>query len=115
MSTINHRRGDSFDKTLTLDGPASYYTELRFTIRAFVPPVDVLDDLDALAVAVSDDGITIDGVSVRVRFAASVTVLWPAGVLYWDLQGKGRDGDPDFVKTLDSGELKVSHDITRST
>lgn len=120
MTTLDpHFRGDAFDKTVTLDGAASYYTGgLRFTLRRTIPASTVVTDADAVAKATTSPGegiegeVFVDGANVRVYFASSVTNGWPVGRLYWDLQGKVTDGAG--LKTIDSGEIMIRADITRT-
>jgi hypothetical protein len=118
MSTLSpHRRGDTFSYSVTLGGDwvfADFTGGMKFTLRRHVPASSVTTDDDATDQATTDDDeITGSGATVTIVIPASRTTSWPAGKLYWDLQGVVT-GTPDEVYTIDSGTISIEADITRS-
>ncbi len=118
MTTLaSHRRGDTFSRTFTLSNGwtgATFTGGVKFTVRESIPASSVVTDDGALAqVSVAGGGIVFAAEVGTVTIAASVTTTWPAKRVYWDIQGVV-DGSPDQVYTIDSGDISILPDITRS-
>ncbi len=118
MTTLrSQRRGDPFDRGFTLgnEWTGTDFEEMWFTLRATMPTSDsAANDDDAVAQATLGGGsITVTGAAGRVLLPSSSTRTWPgAKRLYWDLQGRPT-GDTN-VYTIDSGDVLVAADVTRS-
>lgn len=111
-------RGDTFDYVFQLDNgwEGSHFTGgLKFTLRTSIPPSSETDDDNAVDQASVGTGeITFDGTDTigTILIPAERTTQWPPGRLVWDIQGRV-DGLPRTY-TIDSGEIPVRADITRS-
>jgi hypothetical protein len=124
MSTPNvvlepHTRGDTFVYSTTITGgwTAEQFTGgLYFTIRRRLPASTVVDDADAIARAsVATGEIVAVGTSVVVTIAASISKLWLAKELVWDLQGVVAAVPENIVHTLSRGTIRIEGDVTRRT
>ena len=120
MTTFSAYRGDDFDEPFALDNGwlSTNFDEFWFTVRSAIPASSVLDDTDAAVLAQvrftgASPGITfdVDNITGHVHIDKDVTRTWPATRLFWDLQGRLTTGK---VKTLNSGEIRVKGDVTRS-
>lgn len=115
--SIIHRRGDTFDYSLTLTSPWTFATftgGMKCTIRTALPESSEVTDSAAMAQATTTaGGITGADAVVRIVFPASVTNLWTVGSHYIDLQGTISGATP-LVYTVDSGTIYVTADVTRS-
>lgn len=113
-----HIRGDTFIYEGTLDDgwtAEQLSGGLKFTLRKRYPESDVVtdDDEDEDFVDQASGEIVASGTSVVVTIPASRTTAWPAGKLYWDLQGVISGATPR-VYTIASGVISILPDVTRA-
>ena len=119
MTTLeSQRRGDTFERSFTLGNGwtgASFTGGVKFTLRTKIPPSSTVTDADAVDQAsIAGGEITIVDDEGTIVIPAERTTTWPVAVLLWDLQGV-ISGDPDVVRTIDSGSIRITGDVTRST
>jgi hypothetical protein len=111
-----HVRGDTFVYTTTLGNSwlaADFTAGIRFTLRRVLPATSVVTDADAVDQAsVAGGEIVAVGAALTITIPAARTTLWPAGPLYWDLQGSITIGAR--VYTIASGTIRILSDVTRS-
>ncbi len=114
------RRGNPFRYSSALENSWVYTMfdgGILFTVRKRVPPSTVLDDTDADVVAqvsLAGGGIIFTSTTAfTVLIPGSVTKLWPAKVLHWDMQGIVL-GTPDSPYDIAAGTVPVLGDVTRT-
>lgn len=117
MTTLDDfRRGDTFEYSFTLTNSwvgSDFTGGFVFTLRESVPSSSVTTDAGAVYQAsVAGGQIVFVGAAGTITIPNSVTNTWPAKTLHWDMQGKITVGSK--VHTIDSGEIKILPDITRS-
>jgi hypothetical protein len=113
MTSLKMVRSDTFVKVFTLGNGwvgSDFTGGIKFTIRDRVPEVDVVDDTGAI-LSVDESYMSFVGAVGTLTIPASMTNI-QTGRLYWDIQGTVT-GSPNYVKTIDSGTMSVSGDITR--
>lgn len=119
MTTLKpQRRGDRFLYYFTLGNSwtaAMFTGGIKFTLRTSVPSSSTVTDVDAVdQAAVATGEITFsDDTHGSVLIPGARTTAWPARRLKWDLQGVVTVGAR--VETIDSGDIQIEGDITRST
>lgn len=118
MTTLDPQiRGDEFRYSFTLnDGwtAAMFTGGIKFTLRSKLPASSEVNDARAIYQAsVARGEITFsDDTSGTILIPGARTTLWPAQRLYWDLQGVITIGSR--VLTIDSGDIEIRADVTRS-
>lgn len=113
MTDLKMVRSDTFVKIFTLGNGwvgSDFTGGIKFTIRDSVPDGDVTDDTDAI-LSVDESYMSFAGAVGTLTIPASMTSI-QLGRLYWDIQGTVT-GSPNYVKTIDSGHMKVTGDVTR--
>lgn len=118
MTTLApQRRGDEFRYAFVLGNgwTASMFSGgLKWTLRRSVPESAEVTDTGAVYQAsVAGGQITFsDTTHGTILIPGATTTIWPARRLYWDLQGVVTVGAR--VLTIDSGDILIAGDITRS-
>jgi hypothetical protein len=115
-----HVRGDTFEYSTVLEDGWTFeqFTGgIRFTLRQRYPASSVVTDAAAVDQASTSSGEIVQGdepEDVVVTIPASRTTSWPAGKLYFDMQGVVAGGTPR-IYTIASGVITILPDVTRST
>lgn len=116
-SLAAHYRGDTFSYSFTLGNGwvgSDFTGGVKFTLRRTEASSSTVTDSDAVDQAsVATGEITFSGATGTIVIPASRTNAWPAKRLLWDLQGVV-DLATDRVETIDSGDILIKADVTRS-
>lgn len=118
MTTLDRQmRGDEFRYSFVLGNSwtASMFSGgVKWTLREEIPASSVVTDTDAVHQAsVAGGEITFsDTTHGTILIPGAITTSWPKGRLYWDLQGVVTVGAR--VLTIDSGDILIAGDVTRS-
>lgn len=110
---LTHSRGDTFSRTLTLDGSilASSFDEVWFTVRTDYASASIVDETGALSSG------TLTGGQIIATGAQEWTITidspnWTVGRLVYDVQVRSPAGQ---IFTVTKGTLRVFNDVTRSS
>lgn len=119
MTNIQRRRGDTWTIQFRIQNGwlASQFSGIKFTVRTKYPASSVTDDSDAVIQKSLGDGIAIDSQDDTlgtVTVPATETQLNTSRYV-WDIQATRGSVSPQQVYTLNSGDLYVTADVTRST
>jgi hypothetical protein len=121
MTTLDsQRRGDPFEYRFTLGNgwTSASFSEVRFTLRRRYPASSIVTDTDSDVVdqaTLGEGEITFESDTVGlIEFPSSRTTAWPALRLLWDLQGTVAGASPAASRTIDSGEIMIDPDVTRT-